>query len=547
MEMKNRMENPSAVPLNSEWKVREEAHGNLSVGKRLRRYFRDYCEGSSLIGFRYLGEKRSRGERILWFFIILLSIVLSIYYVVEIYSKYVENPFIVNMATRESPIFKIPFPAVTICPTVKTSKNYFNFTGAIHRLLDDENITDEDMRYTQYFSLVCDSIDESYKEKLPPNKTFTEDFFDSLDYLKPSFSEVFSICQFMGHDVECEDLFVPVVVDEGICYTFNMLNREDIYKDNVYYYSDYLQNLNHTNWTINEGYPKGTGQNVYPRRALLSGADNALEIYLLQRTQETDYLCLQDTEGYTVHLHTPQTIPQLKKNYFSVPLDTSVRAIVKPGMMTTSKEVKNYKTMDRKCYFTDERFLKYFEIYTPENCQLECLTNHTLEMCNCVNYFMPRQNTTDICGNAMSDCMKLAEISMKTREIESQLSEDYQTSNGCNCMPICTSLSYQAETSRTPFPWRDIFRAEKTMVELLGPLELDKKMHLSKLSIYFSSDMFLQMERTELYGFFDLMSNIGGILGLFNGFALLSVVEIIYYISVRLWCNYQLHNDILES
>ncbi|CAH1154734.1 unnamed protein product [Phaedon cochleariae] len=547
MEMKNRMENPSAVPLTGERNVSETAHENPSIGKKLRRYFRDYCEGSSLIGFRYLGEKRSRGERILWFLIILLSIVLSIYYVVEIYNKYIENPFIVNLATRESHIFTIPFPAVTICPTVKTVKKYFNFTGAIHRLYDNKNITDEDMRYTQYFSLLCNTLDDSYMDLLPPNKTFTDDFFDSLDYLNPSFSDVFAVCRFMGKDEDCRDLFVPIVVDEGICYTFNMLNKEDIYKDDVYYYSDYLQNMDHTNWTINDGYPKGTGQNVYPRRALLSGADNALEIYLLQGTLETDYLCLQDTKGFSVLLHSPHTIPQLKKNFFSVPLDTAVQAIVKPGMMTTSKEVKNYKTKDRKCYFTDERFLKYFEIYTPENCQLECLTNQTLEMCNCVNYFMPRHNTTNICGNVMTDCMEKAEFLMKTREIESQLSEDYPTPNSCNCMPICTSLSYQSETSRTPFPWKNIFRAEKNMAKFLAPLEIEKRMHFSRLNIYFGSDVFLQMERTELYGFFDLMSNIGGILGLFNGFALLSIVEIVYYISVRLWCNYQLHNDILES
>ncbi|KAG5865225.1 hypothetical protein JTB14_020373 [Gonioctena quinquepunctata] len=463
----------------------------------------------------------------------------------EIYYKYEENPFIVNLATRESPIYTIPFPAVTVCPVAKTERNFFNFTEAVHKLWDNESLTQQEMKSTQYLSLLCDNIDHTYREKLNLNATFSaEKFYEHLDNLKPLQSAVFFMCYFMGKEVECEDLFVPIVLDDGICYTFNMLNREDLFKEDVVHYTNFHQNQNHTNWTIDGGYPSGIGRNVYPKRALLAGADSGLEIYLMQNVEESDYLCFRDMQGFNVVLHTPHTIPQLKKHYLGVPFDTAVQAIVQPKMMTTSKEVKGYRPSDRLCFFADERSLKYFEIYNPENCALECLTNHTLKMCRCVNFYMPRTNSTDICGNAKKNCMDDALYEMKEKELRSLLGESGDMDSACNCLPLCTELTYDIETARNFLPWRDQFRAEKRINELFELLGVNlSTIHLSKLSVYFSRDQFLTSQRNELYGPFDFLANFGGLLGLFTGFSLLSGVEIIYYLSVRWFCNTRLYND----
>ncbi|KAG5875634.1 hypothetical protein JTB14_037311 [Gonioctena quinquepunctata] len=150
--------------------------------KSIRGYFRDYCENSSIIGFKYLGEKRSRGERILWFFLILIAMTLSVYYIMEIYKKYRENPFIVNLATRESPIFIIPFPAVTICPVVKTRRDLYNYTRTVHKIIsEDDNLTQDELTDTQFMSSVCEDKNQEMRIKLPGNKIFTEEFYDRLD------------------------------------------------------------------------------------------------------------------------------------------------------------------------------------------------------------------------------------------------------------------------------------------------------------------------------------------------------------------------------
>lgn len=45
----------------------------------------------------------------------------------------------------------------------------------------------------------------------------------------------------------------------------------------------------------------------------------------------------------------------------------------------------------RQCYFPGERYLKYYKIYTANNCKLECLANVTYDMCKCVSFYMLRK------------------------------------------------------------------------------------------------------------------------------------------------------------
>ena len=57
------------------------------------------------------------------------------------------------------------------------------------------------------------------------------------------------------------------------------------------------------------------------------------------------------------------------------------------------------------------------------------------------------------------------------------------------------------------------------------------------LHVYFKNLHFIRQERGELYGFIDLFSNIGGLMGLCMGLSALSVVEVLYFFSMRLYFN----------
>jgi amiloride-sensitive sodium channel len=83
-------------------------------------------------------------------------------------------------------------------------------------------------------------------------------------------------------------------------------------------------------------------------------------------------------------------LPRVKQQHFRLPLDQVVLAAIMPTMITTSDDIKHYPSERRECLFPSERQLKYFKVYTQQNCQIECKTNFTLEMCGCVDFYMPR-------------------------------------------------------------------------------------------------------------------------------------------------------------
>lgn len=91
-------------------------------------------------------------------------------------------------------------------------------------------------------------------------------------------------------------------------------------------------------------------------------------------------------------LHDPQDVPRMSSNYISISHNKQILIAVQPEVVVTSDEVKKFDPAVRKCYLKNEKFLKYFLVYSQSNCLLECFTNFTLETCGCVYYYMPSES-----------------------------------------------------------------------------------------------------------------------------------------------------------
>lgn len=66
------------------------------------------------------------------------------------------------------------------------------------------------------------------------------------------------------------------------------------------------------------------------------------------------------------------------------------------------------------------------------------------------------------------------------------------------------------------------------------------RMQPARLSIFFKEHQFITSKRSELYGQTDFLANCGGLLGLFMGVSVLSIIEVIYYFTLRLGCSLRL-------
>ncbi|XP_063915464.1 pickpocket protein 28-like [Zophobas morio] len=459
-----------------------ETSKKYSFWKGANTYCREYTEISGIHGLRYLTEKRTVFEKILWGLLLLISLAgctLMIYQIVE---RYKNSPIVVSFATKDTPLFSIPFPAVTICPESKCLEDHFNYSDAYNKIFhSNTRLNSTEMRNFYYISLLCNSFEQNAFFTYVYNTAFQveNDFSDIINELRPD--ELIS-CSFMGDD--CLDHLYIVLTDQGICYSFNIVDQEDMFRSDVIYYKPY-RNLTAkpVSYNSDTGYAKDAGINAYPKRALLSGADDSLNIELAHERYTTDLLCNKNNQGYKVLLHNPLEFPRLSKSYFRVPLQKTVAAMVEPALIATTPAVKNFNPDSRNCYLENERPLLYFKPYTQLNCLLECEANFTLMICGCVTYYMPNDNYM----------------------------KDYLT-----------------------------------MINTTALLGLENY-YYSSLFVYFKSDQFTAIERNELYGPSDLVANFGGLLGLFTGFSLISGVEIIYFITVRIYYNIQLYGNWLPA
>lgn len=175
----------------------------------------------------------------------MFSLVICLFLIFETYKKWVRSPVIVSFATKQTPIWQIPFPAITICPETKAKATTYNITQKYYEFIDGvENATaiktltksakiaqDERFKF-EIMSLIC----PIYYGKI--QKNFKVSFVNeaAIHFMKevsPKMSDIFWSCEWLGNPTGCDELFSPLLTDEGICFTFNMLNRSELYKSEM--------------------------------------------------------------------------------------------------------------------------------------------------------------------------------------------------------------------------------------------------------------------------------------------------------------------------
>ncbi|ERL89696.1 hypothetical protein D910_07059, partial [Dendroctonus ponderosae] len=501
--------------------------------KNFYEYFAEYSNNTGIHGFKYMGDQQMTiFERLWWLILFSISLYICINLIIQTYIKWDTSPVLVSFARSPTPVWQVPFPAVTVCSETKAKQTQYNFTHFYHQMIGGNNsMTEEEKRKFADLALMCDN--HLYNKG---NATTDYDTINFLMGIAPQFDEMLWQCKYTLLNGSCYDFFTPILTEEGLCYTFNMLDRTELLKNNVFLPGDYMNHGRKSEgWNLEDGYPASASISTYPRRAMSAGFTSGFLLLLRAYEQDLDYICKGPVQGFKIHLHNPAETPRVGMQYFRAPLNQEVVVAVKPDMMTTSDGLRDYDPHRRQCFFPKERRLAYFQSYTQQNCEVECLTNYTRNKCGCVAFHMPHEEGTEICGVGSIVCMFEAQNELLQREVQSGLkrekSPEENPASDCDCLPGCTSLVYNAETSQADFMWEKLFQAYKAnMSEFPG-------VQITRINIFFKEQQFITSERNELYGQTDFLANCGGILGLFTGFSFLSIVEVIYFLTLKLMCN----------
>ncbi|XP_072945098.1 pickpocket protein 28-like [Epargyreus clarus] len=480
----------------------------------------------------------------------------------KVWIKWDESPVMVSFAESLTPAWQIPYPAITICFQIKAYPDRFNYTEFYHLYMNETtkaNLTEEETQCFEDFSMICDdSLDQNF------GKQFTDgtNTVGNIKLFSANFGDFSSLCLWKNW-VDCQELFSPVITEKGLCHTFNALGPDQLFRMekafNTLIYNrfililslslhkdyEYMQERysNSTqSWTLEAGYPPSTPLETYPYRGSGNGGEDNLEIFTFTMASDLDYVC-NFKQGIKIFLHSPAELPRVSRHYINLPQSHDVMIAVKPKMIITAEGLRPYSPIRRKCYFSNERYLQYFKIYTQTNCEIECLTNFTQTKCGCVHFGLPHGPGTKVCAAGSILCMSEARRELMKLTIESgmnvQPSDNDTTREAravaarCRCLPACTSIEYEAETSQATVDEKAVSRAYKY------PMTNEMAFLTSRVKIYLKESQFTTLRRSELFGQVDFLANCGGLLGLLMGFSVLSVVEIIYFLTLRWWCLFR--------
>lgn len=88
-------------------------------------------------------------------------------------------------------------------------------------------------------------------------------------------------------------------------------------------------------------------------------------------------------------LHSPVEMPQIADFAFTLSPGKETRVIITPHITDADISIIKIPVKVRRCYFLQEKKLRYYRIYTQRNCVLECEANFTLKYCQCMEFYMP--------------------------------------------------------------------------------------------------------------------------------------------------------------
>lgn len=293
------------------------------------------------------------------------------------------------------------------------------------------------------------------------------------------------------------------LTEDGFCETLNLQPFHEIFN----------QNITHLNYSTKKTTLKFDGD----------GINHRFELKLIQNKSHIEPLCGGLEQGYFVYIHAPDEYPDGSDTYYHAPLDSKFVIQLIPTIYNDDEESqKSMPLIERQCYVPEEKILHYFKSYNRNNCKLECLMNATLEKCQCARFFMPYDNVTRVCGTEHKECYQ---------KVSDSISEDLIK---CECFPMCKTIEYEADTQYFLYDLKTMNENYDAIDTYTGDKKNDHlNFHINTIQIFFKNSNYMPLKRIELTGWSDFLANCGGLMGLFAGVSIMTIVEILYFCLCR--------------
>lgn len=257
------------------------------------------------------------------------------------------------------------------------------------------------------------------------------------------------------------------------------------------------------------------GRNISADNYPLQGSRRQLRLTVRQNYQLVSSKC----KPWSIIIHSPYELPssygEIETCSFNHLHDLEI--IVTPEVIRTDESLRDVHPLKRNCYFDGEKTLRFFKIYTRRNCELECFAVFFLriETMRCVPFFLVRDDNMTVCDHRDEKRYLYHRF---------RFLEDQDNVRGrCGCLDRCDHVSYNFEVFGRYFGGE--FDSYKNIREDVS------------VTVKLKDDQVIPMRRYLKQTFVEFLAQSGGMLGLFAGISALSVIEVAYFFTLRLFSN----------
>ncbi|XP_061394358.1 pickpocket protein 19-like [Musca vetustissima] len=465
---------------------------------RLTHRLLKFCQ-NTIHGVNHIWEPHTKpAVRIFWCLIVTTALIGCILLYNTVTQRHREEVLVTVVETSHLPIYEIPFPAVAICPV--NHINWMRYKAAEARFLPRYAAKEAKAAFYNLMVLLdrmtftrLSSIDEFLKTENIPRSVENIVLSDVAKFMALRCDEIFIWCNFDNTQHDCCKIFVPEYTGRGPCLVFNSVISK-------------------------ESRIKQLTDNFYPWRARYGGEGSGLSFRL---RYNSSLVRPGTTIPFAFTVFVKEADEWSDTLFHILQKNTHNSLMVTPIITETSRNTRHIAPAKRKCVFSDE-ITKYDQIdglgFHKYNCLVRCEEKFLLNTCNCTtSMFFP-----GIPNQPHKEC-KVSDLQCMYdhRDIFNYLKEpnqdeyinDTRRGMSCDCLNNCESLLFLVKLNVLPLP-----NPNDTVPVISG-------------EVYFGKNTMTKYSSRLQYTYLDLISNFGGILGLFLGASVLSIVEIVHFFS----------------
>ncbi|XP_063624791.1 sodium channel protein Nach-like [Cydia splendana] len=449
----------------------------------LRNFVTSFCTESSVHGVKYLIKDKNILSRCYWCVMLIFALYCCGQFSILLSARFLEIPIRMIIKNGQALTEKLPLPSITFCSEKPADLWYEKF-------VDEVKIPPEYTREAvlEAMRLGVSNLTPLYiQDQQPLNVTLMNMLDHVLDYNHITTREfvsrvsvpcdvLLSRCELRGVITPCADLFQRV---NGQCCRFYDDPKTFVSSGNVF--------------------------------------SNNLKV-----VTSMDY-----GDAY-VMVHRPLSEPLIDQTSFTMANAYYIMFYIDPVRIEKSEEVHEMEEEAGVCVHPDEQNLRFFDSYDYLNCAVEWIINASMAVCGCAATYTPAPDQYTCNFTGMNCLRKYSSLNRMTYGLPiHDYFSDLAAAKGIEmqtCPEVCTYTHYTRN-----FKPRILVPEYDCTGFLTG---VDPK-NAYVVHFTYERQFYKIQEFVLITDWITLLSNLGGVYGLFLGCSMLTLVELVFYLWTR--------------